>query len=47
MVMDPVDPRRETRKRYSKIETQIGLLFLAQGSIREKARAICGLYMQI
>ena len=29
MVMDPMDARRSNRKRYSKIETQIGLIFLA------------------
>jgi len=46
MVMDSVDSDRASRKRYSKIETQIGLIFLSQGSIAERARAIMRLYMK-
>lgn len=44
MVMEKQDSNRVWRKRYSLIETQIALIFLAQGTNDTKARAICELF---
>lgn len=44
IVMDQSDQSGPSRKRYSLAPTQIALIFLAQGSVQVKARAICELY---